>query len=914
MINLKNKTKISTITLILVLTISAILIALPLANAHDPPKNIKTYAFVSAAPDPVGVDQQILIFMWLDKVPPTAIGPHGDRWENYAIELTAPEGSKVNLGPFNSDPSGKHVIYYTPEKIGIWTLKFSYPGQTIENKNPSPPLPPGYFDARRMEYVGDYFEPSSIEITFEVQEEPIGTFKEGPLPTDEYWFRPINEQHWGWSQISGNVLEFPRRYGVTQVPQYNPYTTAPESSHILWTREFTIGGLIGGEYGQHSYHSGAAYEGKFVTGSIINGILYYNKYPQDLKYHPPATYAAPGPKPGYYAVDLRTGEEIYYNNDTRISFGQVYWYASPNQHGAFAYLWKIPELEFRRDPDPNWYCYDAYTGDLVYTVENPPSKEYSFGVQAGTRSYGPNGEILQYLVNTKDHWMALWNNAAIPELQAGEDYYAWMWRPWGKTVDGSKGYVWNVTIPEEVTGEVQHVLSDRIIGQSGLLSLVGFGAEVNNFTIWALSTKPGEEGTLLWKKSYDLPDLDAMASMSNNAVSEEHKLFTIYVAESRKFYAYSTETGELLYETEPQNPWDYYYETHSYIAYDRLYSCGMDGTVYCYDVTNGELLWKYEVPNPNAETINYGPNYPERLNIFADGKIYISSTIHSPLNPKFRGAPFICLNATSGEPIWQTSLFRCGWGCEPLIADGIIVALDNYDNRIYAFGRGPSKTTVTAPHTAIPIGSSVLIKGTVLDQSPGTDDYDFTARYPNGVPAISDEDMDEWMEHLYKQFECPADVQGVKVFLKILDPNGEWYSATVTTDRNGRFSHMWAPSIVGEYKVTAMFEGSESYYPSEETTVFGVDPETTTEYPYVPSAEEIADTTVSKLPAYPDVPTAEEIAADSAQRTINMLPQYPDTTCPEIPAYLTIDLVIIAAVAIAVIIGIVSYLALKKQK
>jgi outer membrane protein assembly factor BamB len=818
----KNKTAIA-IALFLMFSMATSLLALPTINAHDPALSIKTYAFVSAAPDPVGVGQQIVVFMWLDKVPPTAWGDYGDRWEGMMLEFTAPDGDKETLGPFTSDPAGKQVAYYTPDQTGTWTLKFSFPGQTIENKHPPPPLPPGAMDPRRMAYVGDYFEPSSIEINFTVQEEQIKPYVEAPLPTG-YWSRPINEQLWSWSQISGNVLAYPERYGVTQVAQDNPYTTAPESAHILWTRELTSGGLVGGEYGELSYHSGAAYEGKMVVEVIINGILYYNKYPQDLKYHPPATYAAPGPKPGFYAVDLRTGKEVYYNNDTRISFGQVYWYASPNQHGAFPYLWKIPETDFRVDPDPLWYCYDAYTGDLVYTIENAPSPALTLtSVTPGSRTFGPNGEILQYVLNTNNHWLALWNNTAIPELLAGTDYYAWMWRPWGKTVDGRKGYVWNVTVPSDVTGTVEHVLSDRLIGQTGLLSLIGYGAEVHNFTVWALSTKPGDEGRLLWKKTYELQDRDAMASMANCAVSEEHKLFTVYVAESRKHYAYSTETGEFLWSTESQGSWDYYYETHSYVAYDRLYSSGMDGTVYCYNITNGKLLWTFEAKNPTSETVLYGPNYPERLNIFADGKLYISSTIHSPLNPKFRGAPFVCLNATTGEELWQISLFRCAWGCEPIVADGIIVALDNYDNRIYGFGKGPSKTTVTAPQTVIPLGSSVVITGTVTDQSPGTTDYDITARYPNGVPAISDDNMTEWMEHLYRQFSKPEDAKGVTVKLETLDPNGNFYDiGTTTSDASGTYSLMWEPPVPGKYTIIATFPGSDSYYSSYAETAIGV--------------------------------------------------------------------------------------------
>jgi hypothetical protein len=156
-------------------------------------------------------------------------------------------------------------------------------------------------------------------------------------------------------------------------------------------------------------------------------------------------------------------------------------------------------------------------------------------------------------------------------------------------------------------------------------------------------------------------------------------------------------------------------------------------------------------------------------------------------------------------------------------------------------------------------------------------------RFSKGVPAVSDESMSDWMLYVYKQFPRPEDVEGVEVFVKIQDPNGDWYSATVTADSNGKFSHMWAPAIVGEYKVTAMFEGSNSYYPSQDTITFGVD-----EAAEAPSAAEIAQTTVNQMPAYP--------------------------TIPEIPAYLTIDLVILIIAAVGVVIGLIAYMALRKQQ
>jgi len=212
------------------------------------------------------------------------------------------------------------------------------------------------------------------------------------------------------------------------------------------------------------------------------------------------------------------------------------------------------------------------------------------------------------------------------------------------------------------------------------------------------------------------------------------------------------------------------------------------------------------------------------------------------------------------------------------------VGMDTYDNRLYAVGKGPSETTVWIQDDVVNQGNSIMIKGRVTDVSPGTMDTNRKLRFPDGVPAVSDENMSDWMLYVYKQFERPADVEGVQVFLKILDPNGDWYSATVTSDSNGVFSHMWAPDIAGEYQVTAMFEGSNSYFPSQATTTFGVD-----EAPAdAPSAAEIAQTTVNQMPAYPAI--------------------------PEIPAYLTIDLIILIIAAVGVVIGLIVYMTLKKQK
>jgi len=150
--------------------------------------------------------------------------------------------------------------------------------------------------------------------------------------------------------------------------------------------------------------------------------------------------------------------------------------------------------------------------------------------------------------------------------------------------------------------------------------------------------------------------------------------------------------------------------------------------------------------------------------------------------------------------------------------------MDTYDQRVYAIGKGASSTTVTAPDMGVPLGKSVLVRGTVTDVSPGTKDADLTIRFPNGVPAVSDANMSDWMLYVYKQFERPADVTGVEVVVSVLDPNNNSYEVGRTTsDASGFFKMAFTPEVPGEYTIIASFEGSGAYYGSFAETGINVE-------------------------------------------------------------------------------------------
>jgi outer membrane protein assembly factor BamB len=193
----------------------------------------------------------------------------------------------------------------------------------------------------------------------------------------------------------------------------------------------------------------------------------------------------------------------------------------------------------------------------------------------------------------------------------------------------------------------------------------------------------------------------------------------------------------------------------------------------------------------------------------ADEKVFVG-TGNSHGDPLFRGAKLYAIDAMTGDEVWSINAFI--QNTMP-IADGYLIAFNGYDNQIYCFGKGQTAITVDAPLTAVPLGSSVVIRGTITDQSTGV----------RGTPAIADEDMTEWMEYLHMQKPMPMNAKGVEVKLEALDPNFNFYEiGTVTSDASGMYKLMWEPPVPGEYTIIATFEGSDSYWSSYSETAIGV--------------------------------------------------------------------------------------------
>jgi hypothetical protein len=154
------------------------------------------------------------------------------------------------------------------------------------------------------------------------------------------------------------------------------------------------------------------------------------------------------------------------------------------------------------------------------------------------------------------------------------------------------------------------------------------------------------------------------------------------------------------------------------------------------------------------------------------------------------------------------------------MSSGILWYNDWYQGQLFAFGKGESATTVSAPETTIPLGNSVLIQGTVTDQSPGTTSFGQPAA---GTPAVSDDSQNQWVGYLYMNLPMPTNATGVPVTLLAMRSDGTPIDiAHVTSDSMGHYEYTWTPPDQDTYKILAVFEGSNSYYTSSAETGLSV--------------------------------------------------------------------------------------------
>ncbi len=717
----------------------------------------------------------------------------------------------------------------------------------------------------RTYYTPDYTATTNLT----VQQEPTSQWAETPLPTD-YWNRPLNSANHDWYTLAGNWLagaaqNYPQ--GTAGLTSNYVSGIGPESSHILWTKQYYTGGLMDEAYGQIGYQT-TGYGGINWNGLILNGKLHYT---------PRIT--AHGNQ-GWIQVDLYTGEQLSLDyNATRPSMGQIYNYESPNQHGGFPYLWRTsgvvlpptvnianaqiyPNMSVIRlaasqlvnsstlSTGTLYEMLDGFTGQTICYLANVST--------SGTQVYGIDGSLLRYnlAVSTTTNQAALsvWNSSdgTMPSSQLGTGY--WQWRPaaghfgaanpyftssspqYNNVHDGRLFYSLNVSIPINLVLGPRNAITNQtgsinVVKQDEYIVVVAAGFNNGTHTVPGFVTKlslvPGQEGTLISRQEFTPPSSADAETVSLTGVYPEEGMILFHKQKTLDRFGYSMETGQLVWQSEPETQFHYYGRSQNYYN-GTLLSYGYGGIMTAYDVKTGAILWVYEPTSIGTESA-YGGNYPLGVAVITDGKLYTVTGEHSPTQPLYRGPNLRCIDAATGTEIWKILGFFGGMSPTTpniIMADGILVGLNYYDNQLYAFGKGPSATTVTAQNDVSVHGNKVVVKGTVTDQTPyGRRNINDVLQFSlKDSPAISDNDMQAWMEYKFMQQAKPTNAKGVEVTLEAVDPNHNVVSiGTTTSDMNGEYAISFNPEVSGDYQILATFAGSKAYGPSSATTFITVE-------------------------------------------------------------------------------------------
>jgi outer membrane protein assembly factor BamB len=484
-----------------------------------------------------------------------------------------------------------------------------------------------------------------------------------------------------------------------------------------------------------------------------------------------------------------------------------------------------------------------------------------------TWAYGERGELLGYYINSTSKTLNMWNSSKCLMLgqnpqQAGvSTENNWMWRPrQGAEIDFKLGIQWSVPLKTTMTAANGSTVDiDKYYAEQAgttsyplAISKVGGVILVDNSAAGGRFMQPGYmmqeafdpvTGQFLWgpiKQVIDNPWARTSISSMGDGI------FTILTYETQSICGYSQSTGQKLWGpvtlTAANNPWGYYIMS-SIIGYNQVFVTDFGGNVYCLDAQTGKLEWK-NTTNAVASRGPAGANTPygtwtiANILCLADGKLFtMGGHLYSP--PLFNGGEITAWNTTTGEKVWSDLSFAITNGANGVLSDGYLVVPNAYDNQLYCYAKGQSAVTVTAPNTAVQSGTSMLITGTVTDQSPGDTCLGFPAK---GTPAIADASMTAWMEYLYQQQPKPNNATGVPVQLFVVDANGNYRNiGTATSDATGFYSFEWTPDISGKYTVYAMFGGSEAYYASQATTAFTVGQPAETSAPQPSAALSVAD-------------------------------------------------------------------------
>jgi len=820
--------------------------------------HIPTYLQLNVGPNPSGIGQTVNLNAFfeddiIDQEIPCVRDP-----QNYNVTVTTPSGTTTTLTLVADKTGGGHVDY-VPTAVGTYKIQAFYGGQNLV----------------RPTWIGLIQDPAqSAVVTLTVQQAPV-TFKaypDTPLPTS-WWETPVSaENTQNWYSIMGDEVTGVSFNTTTVV---NPYTQPILSAHVLWTKPWIAGGVVGGIAGggeiTGAYWTIRQYEQSF-SPIIMNGKLWSQQYCQSsLSFN------------GIQCIDLFTGQTLYTISTTNaLSFGMETQLQDPNMYGTIPYIiWTTGALAlFATQPGgATFNAYDGLTGLYLFSIVN--------GSSLSSIHQDANGDMIGFYVNATAGSMSIWhqppfnlllaNGTSIPFAPTLDhrvsvavnapvlcefNFTQAIWDSLATqggfqiaqntAIDFRLGVMWAAPIPQAIngapitpplgatTGSVLSTNQSTILSGSADL-ICGFTGDqvlMDSFMYPSFYWQDGWQimaafnantGAVSWIENLTWPTYQFLTpwtdSYAHNPYVASNNLFIFDQLHNYVWQAFSTETGQSVWSTTLKTNWgDGVPNPYDIVAISVSQNfcwnninvvATFGGDIWGMNLATGAQMWYTNTTNlmgpSGIETpYNVWPIWTAQSpHLGAAGVVYLG-VMHQYNPPLFHGAQLLAINMTTGQLIWKFLMFpQTGQA----VADGVLVHLNGYDGQVWAFGKGPSAVTVSAPQLGVTTSTPVTITGTVMDVSPGTTQEQQKYDFPTGVPCVSDASESNFMAYVYENQPAPTNATGVPVTLTETDHNGNTYTmGTTRTDSSGTYAFTWTPPIEGNFTIVATFAGSNSYY------------------------------------------------------------------------------------------------------
>ncbi len=863
-----------------------------------------TYAFINVAPNPVGVGQTVNVNFFISSALETSELP-----TNMTVKMVDPDGNQKTFGPYTGDTTGGTFFNFVPDKVGNYTFTFYYGGQNLTGNTINSRPQRGWGGLYAMPSTSKPYVLTVQQEPLERTAYPITPLPtewwQTPVNAEnvQEWSKVTGD----WLGLGSITFASTGSYNATT--RYNPYTASVNSGHVLWTKMWLAGGVAGGESVGTSggsedaghYWSTRQYQPQYAP-VIMNGKIYSTSYPE-------ATNLGHGIicsdlYTGQTLWTINTTNALRCGMVTKFKMANQYGAVGP-------YIWTTGTLpaadtggrligsglgtlnpiysSYMNTTGTQWNLYSGWDGKYICSIVNgtgltlreddngnligyyinataginEPTYPYP-GTSVAAGSTTGTGMITKLVNTTGPHLTCVNLTMALGMSTAFG---------WGPTLNNpynwQNGVMWTVDVPTKTDDgtpistspttptlslALNSITGNELVFSAGVIHSQGAGDEVPGWLVYCAMDM--NTGAKLWCKNYTYTGGSTeLLPFTRTSRGFGDGQFVIVNLVNFDMAAYSTKTGAKLWTTTLKSPYgdgtpnvyDNFGISYQYVN-GKLLWYGLGGDIWTFDSKTGKQLWYTNttalIGDPGIET-PYGvwplwvfssPGYTTDVAYLTVGHEY------NP--PLFHGSQIIAVNMTDGSLVWSELGMYIR---STAIADNIMLSMNAYDNQIYAFGKGPSTMTVTAPDLGVTTATPVTIRGTIMDISPGTKaiaqpditstkQNEIALRFPNGVPCVSDATQSRWMEYVYQQQPLPSNTVGVPVTLSVVDANGNYREiGSITSDPDGTFSYQWTPDISGNFKLIASFAGSNSYYPaSASTTFFASDastPQPTTQAP-----------------------------------------------------------------------------------